>query len=69
MTQIILGLVLLLLGLWGIVSHWYQFVDLLWVIVPMALLLGGVGALLGGIGSYSKRSSALARDPGKSKEG
>jgi hypothetical protein len=53
MMQIILGLVLFLLGLWGVVAHWYQFVDLLWVLVPLAMVLGGVVSVLAGISQFS----------------
>ena len=31
MQHVIFGILLFLLGIWGIVSHWYQFLDLLWV--------------------------------------
>jgi hypothetical protein len=60
MKHIIIGLVAITLGLWGIVLNWYQFLDLLWVLVPMAVLVGGVTALLAGIGNFSKDSGAKA---------
>ncbi|MBW1794558.1 MAG: hypothetical protein JRJ38_09035 [Deltaproteobacteria bacterium] len=60
MKHIIIGLVAITLGLWGIVLNWYQFLDLLWVLVPMAVLVGGIVALLAGISNFSKGSQVKA---------
>jgi hypothetical protein len=49
MQHVIFGVVLLLLGIWGIVAHWYQFLDLLWVLIPMALLVAGIVSVLAGV--------------------
>jgi len=56
MKHIIIGLLAIALGLWGIVLNWYQFLDFLWVLVPMAVLVGGIIALLAGISNFSKDS-------------
>lgn len=64
MKHIIIGLVAITVGLWGIVLNWYQFLDLLWVLVPMAVLLGGIVALLAGVSNFSKESrSEIPADP------
>ena len=42
MKHIIIGFVGIILGLWGIALNWYQFLDLLWVLIPMAVLFGGI---------------------------
>ncbi|MCK4728158.1 MAG: hypothetical protein KAT27_04485 [Desulfobacterales bacterium] len=60
MKHIIIGLVAITLGLWGIVLNWYQFLDLLWVLVPMAVLVGGIIALLAGISNFSRVSRSKA---------
>ena len=66
MKHIIIGLVAITVGLWGIVLNWYQFLDLLWVLVPMAVLLGGIVALLAGVSNFSKESrSEIPADPDK----
>ncbi|GAF69682.1 unnamed protein product [marine sediment metagenome] len=66
MKHIIIGFVAIIVGLWGIVLNWYQFLDLLWVLVPIAVLLGGIVALLAGISNFSKESrSEIPADPGK----
>jgi len=66
MKHIIIGLVAITVGLWGIVLNWYQFLDLLWVLVPIAVLLGGIVALLAGISNFSKESrSEIPADPDK----
>jgi len=58
MKHIIIGLVGIIVGLWGIVLNWYQFLDLMWVLVPMAVLLGGIVALLAGVSNFSKESES-----------
>ena len=57
MKHIIIGLIAITLGLWGIVVNWYQFVDLLWVLIPMLVLIGGIVALLAGISNFSETPS------------
>ncbi len=57
MKHIIIGLIAITLGLWGIVLNWYQFLDLLWVLVPTAAVVCGVIALLAGIGNFSRTSN------------
>ena len=57
MKHIIIGLIGITLGAWGITLNWYQFLDLLWVLVPMAAVVCGVIALLAGIGNFSKTSN------------
>ena len=56
MKQIIVGLIAIVIGLWGIALNWYQFVDLLRVLIPMAVLAGGIVALLAGISNFSGQS-------------
>jgi len=66
MKHIIIGLVGIIVGLWGIVLNWYQFLDFLWVLLPMAVLLGGIVALLAGVSNFSKESrSEIPADPDK----
>jgi len=48
------------LGLWGIALNWYQFLDLLWILVPLAVLFGGIVALLAGIGNFSRNPQSEA---------
>lgn len=62
MKHIIIGLVAIVLGMWGIVLNWYQFLDLLWVLVPMAVLVSGIVALLAGVSNFAKGSSAETND-------
>jgi|GEM_PF-1302549 len=57
MKHIIIGLIAITLGLWGLVLNWYQFLDLLWVLVPMAAVVCGVIALLAGISNFSKNTT------------
>jgi uncharacterized membrane protein HdeD (DUF308 family) len=55
MIQIVIGLVLFVLGAWGVVRNWYSFVDLIWVLGPMLLIVVGVVAIVSGINTYSSR--------------
>ncbi|MBF0450793.1 MAG: hypothetical protein HQK75_08840 [Candidatus Magnetomorum sp.] len=66
MKHIIIGLIAITLGLWGIVVNWYQFVDLLWVLIPMVVLVGGIVALLAGISNFSDSPSKIASNGQKS---
>jgi len=72
MKHIIIGLIAITLGLWGIVVNWYQFIDLLWVLIPMLVLIGGIVALLAGISNFndtpSKTLSAETPDTGQPME-
>ncbi|MBF0210463.1 MAG: hypothetical protein HQK64_00120 [Desulfamplus sp.] len=56
MKHIIVGLIAITLGVWGVVLNWYQFLDLLWVLIPIAAVIGGVVALLAGISNFAKTS-------------
>ncbi|MBF0302774.1 MAG: hypothetical protein HQK73_07020 [Desulfamplus sp.] len=58
MKHIIIGLIAITLGVWGIVLNWYQFLDLLWVLVPMAAFVCGVIALMAGISNFAKSSKS-----------
>ena len=70
MKHIIIGLVGIILGLWGIALNWYQFLDFLWVLVPMAVLLGGIVSLLAGISNFAKGSRSEEKvNPAKPQEG
>jgi hypothetical protein len=61
MKHIIIGLIAITLGLWGLVLNWYQFLDLLWVLVPMAAVVCGVIALLAGISNFSRNATRSKR--------
>ena len=52
MGHILFGITLLLLGCWGIAAHWYQFLDLIWVLVPVGLFLLGIEFLFAGLSGY-----------------
>jgi hypothetical protein len=50
MFNIIFGLCLICLGLVGITQHWWAVIDFVNVLLPVALFLFGVVALMAGIG-------------------
>jgi hypothetical protein len=49
MTNIVVGLVAICLGIWGLVNYWWYTVDVIIAIFPLVLLLFGLIALLAGI--------------------
>jgi len=51
MANIIIGFILVGLGVWGVVSHWWGFLDFLRVIIPLSLVGVGVIAVLAGLRS------------------
>ena len=53
MASIIFGVILMVLGLWGIAENWYAFLDFLWVFVPLLATVGGAIALISGIYSLA----------------
>jgi len=56
MLNIIIGIMVILLGLWGITRNWYMFIDMLAAIVPLTLIGFGIVALLAGIRSLNKQA-------------
>ena len=49
MLHIIVGVVAILIGLWGVARNWYMFIDILVAVLPLALIAFGIVALLAGI--------------------
>jgi hypothetical protein len=49
MLNIIVGICLLCLGIYGVVSNWWAVVDFIGVIIPVILLITGVLAVLAGL--------------------
>ena len=59
MKHIIIGFLGIIIGLWGIAVNWYMFLDLIKVLAPAALLVGGIIALMAGIGNFSAAGNNL----------
>ncbi|HIJ66778.1 MAG TPA: hypothetical protein HPP87_04410 [Planctomycetes bacterium] len=55
MLHVIVGIVAIVIGLWGIMGNWYMFKDMLVAIVPFVLLCFGIVAILGGIRSMKSK--------------
>jgi len=56
MLHIIIGLVAIVIGVWGITSNWYIFKDFFLAIVPFVVVCFGVVALLAGIRSLRTKA-------------
>lgn len=61
------GVISILLGIWGIVGWWWNFVDLLKGSVPPILVLGGLAAVFAGV-SEIKDSIAAKKEEEKRKQ-
>ena len=55
MVHILVGIIAIVIGLWGIAANWYMFKDMLVAIVPLAVVCFGMVALLAGIRSLKAR--------------
>jgi len=49
MLHVIVGIIAIVVGLWGITRNWYMFRDMLVAIVPFLVICFGVVAILAGI--------------------
>jgi hypothetical protein len=58
MLHIIVGIIAIVIGLWGIMGNWYMFKDVLITIVPLLVLLFGMVAILAGIRSMKAKWAA-----------
>ena len=58
MLHIIVGIIAIVIGLWGIMGNWYMFKDILITIVPLLVLLFGMVAILAGIRSMKAKWAA-----------
>jgi hypothetical protein len=56
MLNIIVGLCLLCLGIFGIVSNWWAVLDFVRVVIPVGVFIFGVLSILAGLGSLKKSS-------------
>jgi len=60
MLHVIIGIVAIVLGLWGIASNWYMFKDILIAIIPFVVICFGIVALLAGIRGMKAKLSSKA---------
>ncbi len=58
MLHIVVGVIAIVIGLWGIMGNWYMFKDMLVAVVPLVVLLFGVVAILAGIRSMKAKWAA-----------
>jgi len=58
MLHVIVGIIAIVIGLWGIMGNWYMFKDILVVIVPFVVLCFGIVAILAGIRSMKAKWAA-----------
>lgn len=56
MLNIIFGLCLLCLGIFGIVRNWWAVIDFVRVVFPVAMVFFGVISILAGLSTRRKKS-------------
>lgn len=59
--NIIFGLCLISLGIYGIVSNWWAVADLISVAIPLILIIFGVVSTMAGLSSIKGRKNYLKR--------
>ena len=60
MINIIMGFILMSIGIWGVISNWYSFVDLFYSLAPFVLTVFGIISLVAGmrtVGRGQKKES------------
>ena len=55
MLHIIIGIIAVVIGLWGIMGNWYMFKDVVIAVVPLLVLGFGIVAILAGIRSMKSK--------------
>jgi hypothetical protein len=62
MVNIVLGLVSICLGIWGLVTYWWYIVDIIIAFFPLVLLGFGIIALLAGIKNTGLKATVMGRN-------
>ena len=62
MLHVIVGIIAIVIGLWGIMGNWYMFKDILVSIVPLVVLLFGIVAILAGIRKMKAKWAKQAKE-------
>ena len=62
MASIIVGLLALALGLWGLTVWWWSFAELMRGLTPIALLLLGIVALASGVSKVREEGAVKDED-------
>ncbi len=63
MMHVIVGLMMIALGVWGVMDEWYYALDCLKAAGTLGLTLGGFLALLGGVFGRPRSAGAATADP------
>ena len=56
MLNLVLGICLLCLGIYGVVSNWWAVVDLISVVIPVVLVFIGILAIVAGVSAKGLRA-------------
>jgi hypothetical protein len=65
MMHVIVGLMMIALGVWGVMDEWYYALDSLKAIGALGLTIGGFLALLGGVFGQPRPAGAADPDPAR----
>ena len=59
------GIISIVIGIWGIMSWWWSFTELLKGCVPPVLVLGGLAALFAGLSEVKDSMKGKKEEPKK----
>jgi len=57
MLHIVIGIIAIAIGVWGVMANWYMFKDMIAGILPFVIICFGLVALLAGIRSIKAKWS------------
>jgi len=63
--SIIGGTAAVVLGIWGLISWWYSFIELLKAFIPCFLIMGGLVALFAGVSELKDELSSKKEEEKK----
>ena len=55
MVHIVIGIVAIVIGVWGVMANWYMFKDIVAGLLPFVIICFGLVALLAGIRSIKAK--------------
>ena len=61
MLEMVIGVIAVIFGLWGIARSWYLVKDIVLALLPLAILSMGTIMLLAGIRGIKKKKEASAK--------
>lgn len=68
MLSIVMGIVAICLGIWGLTKYWWYMVEMVTALFPLVLILGGAIAVLAGIRNTGLTAIVKEGNKGKAEQ-